>query len=150
MPPGDPDRRPGVPVRHQRHRPGRRARRFGLRTPEQPPVPPPEHRHRGRYQHGPEPAPPPQQDRANRAVLTVEDTGPGLTEAARARVFGHFHRGEAARAEQNGAALGLSIVESWWPGTARPRLSTADCPVARCSGSPCRADGVSWWPGGAG
>ncbi|MCK2241146.1 MULTISPECIES: cell wall metabolism sensor histidine kinase WalK [unclassified Crossiella] len=49
---------------------------------------------------------------AGQAVLTVADTGPGLSKAAQAKVFERFYRGETARAEQDGAGLGLSIVDS--------------------------------------
>ncbi|MGW0522747.1 sensor histidine kinase [Crossiella sp. NPDC003009] len=49
---------------------------------------------------------------AGRVVLTVADTGPGIGESARAKVFERFYRGESARAEHGGAGLGLSIVDS--------------------------------------
>ncbi|WHT20817.1 HAMP domain-containing sensor histidine kinase [Crossiella sp. CA-258035] len=49
---------------------------------------------------------------AGQAVLTVADTGPGIGESARAKVFERFYRGESARAEHGGAGLGLSIVDA--------------------------------------
>ena len=42
------------------------------------------------------------------AILEVEDTGPGIAPAERARVFDRFYRGEAAPA--GGSGLGLAIV----------------------------------------
>ena len=44
-----------------------------------------------------------------RPVLTVADTGPGVPQAERERVFARFYRGEAARSV-GGSGLGLSIV----------------------------------------
>ncbi|NVK60217.1 MAG: hypothetical protein HWE37_09115 [Rhodobacteraceae bacterium] len=44
------------------------------------------------------------------AWLRVEDAGPGIPEAERARLFARFRRGDGARA--HGAGLGLSIVDS--------------------------------------
>jgi two-component system OmpR family sensor kinase len=44
----------------------------------------------------------------NEAFLEVEDTGPGIPEAERARVFDRFYRGEGAAA--GGSGLGLAIV----------------------------------------
>ncbi len=43
------------------------------------------------------------------AVLTVSDTGPGIPEAERARVFDRFYRG--AHATAPGSGLGLAIVQ---------------------------------------
>ncbi|MDV3207186.1 MAG: HAMP domain-containing histidine kinase [Rhodococcus ruber] len=45
------------------------------------------------------------------AVLEVVDTGPGLSEADRARVFERFYRADVSRARSSGGSgLGLSIV----------------------------------------
>lgn len=46
---------------------------------------------------------------ADRVILQVADTGPGIPEAERARVFGRFHR--LAGQTIPGAGLGLSIVK---------------------------------------
>ncbi|HSJ98898.1 MAG TPA: HAMP domain-containing sensor histidine kinase, partial [Myxococcota bacterium] len=43
-----------------------------------------------------------------RAVLEVEDTGPGIPPRERERVFDRFYRG--ARAAEGGSGLGLAIV----------------------------------------
>jgi two-component system OmpR family sensor kinase len=45
----------------------------------------------------------------DRAILEVEDTGPGIPAAERARVFDRFYRGEGAA--QGGSGLGLAIVK---------------------------------------
>ena len=47
------------------------------------------------------------------ALLTVEDSGPGIPEAERGRVFDRFHRlpGSAA-ASPTGSGLGLAIVKA--------------------------------------
>jgi signal transduction histidine kinase len=42
-------------------------------------------------------------------VLEVEDTGPGIPQAERSRVFDRFYRGEAA--SEGGSGLGLAIVK---------------------------------------
>jgi two-component system OmpR family sensor kinase len=46
---------------------------------------------------------------ADRAILEVEDTGPGIAAGERARVFDRFYRGESAA--QGGSGLGLAIVK---------------------------------------
>ncbi len=50
--------------------------------------------------------------RGDRAVVAVEDDGPGVPEAERARLFQRFFRGDAARARApvGGFGLGLSIA----------------------------------------
>ena len=49
--------------------------------------------------------------RDGRAVITVEDSGPGLTEEQAARAFERFWRSDASRARASGGVgLGLSIV----------------------------------------
>jgi two-component system OmpR family sensor kinase len=45
----------------------------------------------------------------DKVVLEVEDTGPGIAEAERGRVFDRFYRGEAAA--EGGSGLGLAIVK---------------------------------------
>jgi signal transduction histidine kinase len=46
------------------------------------------------------------------AVLTVEDTGVGIPEAERARVFDRFHRIEGSRARTHeGSGIGLALVQ---------------------------------------
>jgi signal transduction histidine kinase len=45
-----------------------------------------------------------------RARLAVEDDGPGIPEAARARLFERFFRGDAARGPRGGYGLGLSLA----------------------------------------
>ena len=44
-------------------------------------------------------------------VLTVRDTGSGVPEAERARVFDRFYRGERAQVAVRGSGLGLAIVK---------------------------------------
>ena len=46
------------------------------------------------------------------AVLTVEDSGPGIPEADRERVFDRFFRSADATATTSGSGLGLSIVKA--------------------------------------
>ncbi len=49
----------------------------------------------------------------DQVVLTVEDTGPGVPEADRERVFDRFFRPDTQRdGSQSGAGLGLAIVRS--------------------------------------
>jgi two-component system OmpR family sensor kinase len=48
-----------------------------------------------------------------RAILTVADHGPGLSEEQAARVFERFYRTDSSRARASGGAgLGLSIVRA--------------------------------------
>ncbi|HJV85208.1 MAG TPA: ATP-binding protein [Noviherbaspirillum sp.] len=49
-------------------------------------------------------------DEASRVVLTVEDSGPGIADEARKRVFDRFYRGDSTG--QTGSGLGLSIVKN--------------------------------------
>jgi signal transduction histidine kinase len=53
-------------------------------------------------------------DRADAAVIEVEDNGPGIAEAERAKVIEPFYRGDAARGLCEGGSfgLGLSIARS--------------------------------------
>ena len=46
----------------------------------------------------------------NRVRFTVEDTGPGVSEAQRERIFEAFAQAEAAHADLGGAGLGLAIA----------------------------------------
>jgi len=46
------------------------------------------------------------------AILDVADTGPGLREADRGRIFDRFYRADLARADSEGTGLGLSIVRA--------------------------------------
>jgi two-component system OmpR family sensor kinase len=48
--------------------------------------------------------------RAGKAVLEIEDTGPGIPQEDRARVFDRFYRREAT--EPPGSGLGLAIVKN--------------------------------------
>lgn len=48
--------------------------------------------------------------RPGRLRLTVEDTGPGVSEAHRERIFEAFAQAEAAHADLGGAGLGLAIA----------------------------------------
>ena len=48
-----------------------------------------------------------------RAIVTIEDDGPGMEEADIARAFEPFYRGEPSRNRSTGGVgLGLSIVQS--------------------------------------
>jgi len=46
------------------------------------------------------------------AILEVTDTGPGLREADRGRIFDRFYRADVARVDSEGTGLGLSIVRA--------------------------------------
>jgi two-component system OmpR family sensor kinase len=51
--------------------------------------------------------------RGGRLTICVDDDGPGIPPAERARVFDRFHRSEAARdRDSGGSGLGLSIARS--------------------------------------
>ena len=46
-----------------------------------------------------------------RVALVVEDSGPGIEESERARVFERFYRSEQEFSGANGSGLGLAIVQ---------------------------------------
>jgi len=48
--------------------------------------------------------------RGDSVEVFVRDTGPGVAEAERERVFERFYRGDASRSRQEGAGLGLAIA----------------------------------------
>jgi signal transduction histidine kinase len=50
------------------------------------------------------------QPRPGRLRFTVEDTGPGVSEAQRERIFEAFAQADAAHATLGGAGLGLAIA----------------------------------------
>ena len=47
----------------------------------------------------------------DRVALTVRDTGPGVPEDERARIFDRFYRGTHAEGAERGSGLGLAIVK---------------------------------------
>jgi signal transduction histidine kinase len=49
----------------------------------------------------------------DRVILTVADTGIGISEEDRARIFGRFERGSSPESRRSGAGLGLSLVKSF-------------------------------------
>ena len=61
----------------------------------------------------------------SRISLTVEDSGPGIVEAERPRLFDRFHR---ATEQGSGAGLGLAGSTAWITFTAAP----ASGPVMAC------------------
>jgi len=69
-----------------------------------------------------------------RVVLVVDDSGPGISEADRQRIFQRFHR---ASAEPGGAGLGLSIAD------AVVRATGGDCTVTTAPLGGARI-AVSW------
>ena len=48
--------------------------------------------------------------RGEEALLTVDDSGPGIPAAERERAFQRFYRGQAQSADSTGSGLGLAIV----------------------------------------
>lgn len=51
-------------------------------------------------------------DAGGRAILAVDDSGPGIRDEDRARIFDRFHRSVGASAETGGAGLGLAIGDA--------------------------------------
>lgn len=51
-------------------------------------------------------------EEAGAAILEVADTGPGLRDADRSKIFERFYRADIARAGSEGSGLGLSIVRA--------------------------------------
>jgi signal transduction histidine kinase len=47
-----------------------------------------------------------------RPTVTVDDSGPGIPEAERERIFDRFHRGSDVPSEAGGAGLGLAIADA--------------------------------------
>jgi signal transduction histidine kinase len=45
--------------------------------------------------------------------LTVEDSGPGVADAALVHVFERFYRGEAGRRGASGTGIGLAVVRGF-------------------------------------
>ena len=45
--------------------------------------------------------------------LTVEDSGPGVADAALPRVFDRFYRGDARRSRTSGTGIGLAVVRGF-------------------------------------
>ena len=45
--------------------------------------------------------------------LTVEDSGPGVADAALPRVFDRFYRGDAGRRGTSGTGIGLAVVRGF-------------------------------------
>jgi len=75
-----------------------------------------------------------------RIGLVVDDTGPGIPEAERARIFDRFHR---ASEQAGGAGLGLAIADAIVRATnGRWRVETAPSGGARMAVSWERAFGA--------
>ncbi len=51
-------------------------------------------------------------DAGGHAVLTVDDSGPGIRDEDRARIFDRFHRSVVTSADAGGAGLGLAIGDA--------------------------------------
>lgn len=51
-------------------------------------------------------------DKYNQIQLSVKDTGPGIPEEERSRIFDRFYRGKATALKTTGSGLGLSIAQS--------------------------------------
>ncbi len=64
----------------------------------------------------------------NRIAVTVDDAGPGIPEAERARIFDRFHR---ATDTSGGAGLGLAIADAIVRATGG-RWRVGSAPVGRC------------------
>jgi hypothetical protein len=87
--------------------------------------------------------------RANRVLIVVEDTGPGIPEEALTKVFNRFYSERPVKQFGNHSGLGLAIskqiVEAHggviWAENIRPPISTS-CPNrwARASSSACRSE----------
>ena len=70
----------------------------------------------------------------SRVVLTVDDSGPGIPDAERTRIFDRFHR---ATDSKGGAGLGLAIADAIVRGTGgRWKVAAAPSGGARM--------GISW------
>jgi signal transduction histidine kinase len=70
----------------------------------------------------------------SRVALTVDDSGPGIPEGERTRIFDRFHR---ATESQGGAGLGLAIAD------AIVRATGGRWKVARAPAGGARM-GISW------
>ncbi|HWF57873.1 MAG TPA: HAMP domain-containing sensor histidine kinase [Candidatus Dormibacteraeota bacterium] len=78
----------------------------------------------------------------DRAVIEVEDQGPGIADADLAHLFERFYRGEKTRArEEGGSGLGLSIVQGL------ARAAGGDVAIASAEGHGTTV--TVWFPRGA-